>query len=693
MFIEYTWLVPLVPLICFLLVGFFGKKMPEGGGPVVVFGALFASVLSVLISIEFFTSAAYSDPGYVTTHISWFSIGDYQLNIGYYIDSLSCLVMMFASFISTLIFVYSLGYMHGEGVKKRRYYAEVSLFLTGMLGLAVSSNFLEMFVFWEIMGLCSYLLIGFWSFNHPNGDEATEVAASAAKKAFLVTRLGDVCLMGGMFVLLWEFKSLDYVEVFNAANMIAVDSNMIMLACLLIFGGVIGKSAQFPLLDWLPDAMAGPTTVSALIHAATMVKAGVFLVARCFPLFAQNPEVMLFVGIIGGITAFFAATMALNNMNIKKVLAYSTLSQLGYMFLALGAGGYLFALGYPDDFHLMAAGAVGFTAGCLHMVNHAFFKALLFLGSGSVIHSTGTEDMRHMGGLHSKMKITSITMLIGSLSIAGFPLFSGFWSKEIVLETAMHAGHYDFGGVLFTVMWILAIVTAFMTAFYMFRMWYMTFMGKKEAEHCHGESPRTMTLPLLILTPFAAALGLVLLFGFGDLLSISIFTDTASSSFGEFHLGAVDVYEHMHIHYVHSPIEWLTNIFGSVYTYITIGLVLLAIFLARAMYRFATINPGKFNKDGNSFLYKALANRWWFPQLYDQIGWKLGDSVAKGVDFVDTQIVDGTVNALSSAVAGGGDTIGKMQTGNVRDYSAMIVIGVALLFVTILALFYFMGGA
>jgi len=689
MFVEYTWLVPLVPLICFLIVGFFGKKLPEGGGPLVVFGAAFAAVLSVLISVEFFTSQAYYEFGYVTNDIRWFAIGDFELRAGYYIDSLSCLVMMFASFISTLIFVYSLGYMHGEGVKKRRYYAEVSLFLVGMLGLAVSSNFLQMFVFWEIMGLCSYLLIGFWSFNHPNGDEATEVAASAAKKAFLVTRLGDVCLMGGLFVLLYAFGSLDYVDVFNTENIqkvVDANPNTLILACLLIFGGVIGKSAQFPLLDWLPDAMAGPTTVSALIHAATMVKAGVFLVARCFPLFVQNPDVMLFVGIIGGVTAFFAATMALNNMNIKKVLAYSTLSQLGYMFLTLGAGGYLLALGLQTgDHHMQFAGAIGFTAGCLHMVNHAFFKALLFLGSGSVIHSTHTEDMREMGGLHSKMKITSLTMLIGSLSIAGFPLFSGFWSKEVILETAMDASHYGSGGTIFLILWVLAIVTAFMTAFYMFRMWYMTFMGKEGhgTEHCHGESPKTMTIPLMILTPFAAGLGIVLLFGFGDLLTIGINHDPASPIYGQFQMGG----------HGHSAVEWLTNLFTSIYTYLAIALVLLAIWLARAMYRLNTLSPGKFNKDGNSFLYKALWNRWWFPVLYNQIGWRLGDDVAKGVDFVDTQIVDGTVNALSSAVAGGGDTIGKIQTGNLRDYTSIIIIGIVLLFATILALFYFMGGA
>jgi NADH-quinone oxidoreductase subunit L len=490
--------------------------------------------------------------------------------------------------------------------------------------------------------------------------------------------------MGGLFVILYSFGSLDYVTVFSLSEIAKVDPNMIMLGSLLIFGGVIGKSAQFPLLDWLPDAMAGPTTVSALIHAATMVKAGVFLVARCFPLFTQNPEVMLFVGLIGGITAFFAATMALNNMNIKKVLAYSTLSQLGYMFLALGAGGYMIALGMglpdadPAKHALLLAGAVGYTAGVLHMVNHAFFKALLFLGSGSVIHATGTEDMREMGGLHNKMKITSITMLIGSLSIAGFPFFSGFWSKEIVLETAMKAGEHGVEGWIFTIMWILAIITAFMTAFYMFRMWFMTFKGKKEGhgtEHCHGESPKTMTIPLIILSVFAAVIGWILLFGFDGYLSF----DAERLRVGEGH--------------VHGLVTWLEEIFTNIYTYITIALVLIAIAIAYVMYAKGSFDPGKLNKNGGSLLYKALTNRWYFPQLYNQIGWKLGYGVAKGVDFVDTQIVDGTVNALSSAVVGAGEGARKAQTGDVRDYTGLVLFGVVLLCVFIIALFYYMGGA
>lgn len=697
MFIEYTWLVPLIPALCFILVGFFGNKM-KGGGYLAIAGVAVSAVISVLVSYEFFTSAAYASPGYVTESFTWFSFpGGFDINIGYYVDTLSCLMMMFASFISMLILIYSLGYMSEEGVRKRRYFAEVALFVTGMLGLAISSNYLQMFIFWEIMGLCSYLLIGFWSYNHPNGDDAADNAASAAKKAFIVTRLGDVSLMAGLFVLLFAFKSLDYVTLFNAANIAAVDTNLIILASLLIFGGAIGKSAQFPLLDWLPDAMAGPTTVSALIHAATMVKAGVYLVARSFPLFCQGDgSVMLFVAAIGGFTAFFAATMAMNNMNIKKVLAYSTLSQLGYMFLALGAGGFMIAQGIKTgDHHLIIAGSLGYTAGCLHMANHAFFKALLFLGSGSVIHSTGTEDMRNMGGLKDKMKITSTTMLIGSLSIAGFPFFAGFFSKDLILEQVMHASHYGPEGYIFLILWILAVITAFMTAFYMFRMWYMTFGGKKHGHdhhdhhdhddhghdhhevHCHGESPKSMTVPLIVLSIFAFGFGYMLFFGFDGLLSINV------DHFGQFIFGGGEVggFEHM------------VTIFTNIWTYVTIALVLIAMFLAKSMYDSKTMDAGKFNKNGTSWLYGALTSRWWFPQLYDQLSWKLGYGVARTVDFVDRQIVDGSVNGLSNAVVGSGELLSKMQTGNVRSYATVIYVGIVLLFALILGLFIYMGGA
>lgn len=677
MLIEYTWLVPLIPMLCFLIIGLLGRKTPEKGGYIAIAGALIAFIISAIISYEYLTGDVYPNP--VTEQIAWFSIGDLEIHLGYYVDGLTCMMMLFSSFISTLIFIYSIGYMGDQGARKTRYYAEVSLFLTGMLGLIVSSNFLELFIFWEVMGLCSYLLIGFWSFRHADGDAASANAASAAKKAFLVTRMGDVCLMAGLFILLGEFHSLDYTNMFDPAAIASVDSNNLTLAMLLVFGGVIGKSAQFPLHDWLPDAMAGPTTVSSLIHAATMVKAGVYLVARAYPLFIQDANVMLFVGLIGGFTAFFAATMALNNMNIKRVLAYSTISQLGYMILGLGAGGYLIALGMDmggaEGDILITAGAAGFIAGCFHMMNHAFFKALLFMCSGSVIHAVGTEDMREMGGLGKHMKITSITMLLGSLSIAGFPLFSGFWSKDLVIEIAMEAGHD--GTVWFTVLWILAIITAFMTAFYMFRMWFMTFMGEEghASQHCHGESPKTMTTPLVILSVFAVLSGFLLMFGLDAMISF----DVAATGF---QVGGGHA----------EGFEYFTELFTDPYTYLTIVLALVGIGIAYVMYVKKTVDPGKFNKDGNSWLYKALTKRWWFPDLYNQISWKLGYGVAKGVNYVDRQVIDGTVNGLSAAVVGGGDVMSKVQTGNVHDYASVVLLGVAVLSVLFVVIAMILGG-
>ena len=676
--IEYTWLIPFVPMLCFVLIGIFGQKTPEKGGYIAIAGAAISFALSGIIALEYLTGPDY--PNVVVDSICWFHIGDLQLNLGYYVDGLTCMMMLFSSFISTLIFVYSVGYMGDQGGRKKRYYAEVSMFLSGMLGLIVSSNFLEMFIFWEVMGLCSYLLIGFWSFRHPEGDAASSNAASAAKKAFLVTRFGDVCLMGGLFVLLGAFGSLDFVDLFNPVNIQNVNPDTLTLGMLLCFGGVIGKSAQFPLNDWLPDAMAGPTTVSSLIHAATMVKAGVYLVARGFPLFVQNPDVMLFVGLIGGFTAFFTATMALNNMNIKRVLAYSTLSQLGYMILSLGAGGYLFALGMDSgNAALMAAGTAGFVAGCFHMMNHAFFKALLFMCSGSVIHAVGTEDMRLMGGLRKQMPITSITMLLGSLSIAGFPFFSGFWSKDLVIEAAFEAGDHN---VLFMVLWVLAIVTAFMTAFYMFRMWFMTFMGEKgkntlhAAEHGHGESPKSMTAPLCILAVFAVVSGFFIMFGLDGMLS---FTELPG---GFFQVGGG-----------HSEgFEYFSELFTNPYTYLTIVLALVGIYIAYLMYAKKKINPGRFNREGESVLYKVLTKRWGFPDLYNQLSWKLGYGIARGVDYVDRQVVDGTVNGLSGAVVGGGEAVSRVQTGDVHDYSSVVLLGIAVLAVLFIVIAKIMGG-
>ncbi len=686
-FVDYAWLVPLVPALCFVIVGLIGHKTPEKGGYIAIFGALFAFVMSALVAYDYYTSEAYKlGEAVIIGPIEWLNIGGYTVNFGVYIDSLACIMMLFASFISTMIFVYSIGYMGDQGEKKRRYYAEVSLFLTGMLGLAVSSNFLEMFVFWEVMGLCSYLLIGFWSYTHHEGDAASINAASAAKKAFLVTRAGDVCLMAGLFVLLYAFGSMDYATVFaNAQQVYAQDPTLVNIGILLMFGGVIGKSAQFPLHDWLPDAMAGPTTVSALIHAATMVKAGVYLVARSYPLFVTSSDAMLFVAAIGGITAIYTASMALNNMNIKRVLAYSTLSQLGYMILALGAGAYLISMGMDMGGEtgqtLITLGTMGYAAGILHMINHAFFKALLFLCSGSVIHATGTEDMRKMGGLRKTMPITAYTMLVGSLSIAGIPILSGFWSKDLVLEAAFAPFDNGLGaGSAFCILFILGMITAFMTAFYMFRMWFLTFTGEPRG-HCHGESPKTMTVPLMILGVFAAFIGLIVLADFSYFIIQSLAPGLADA------LAANGLYLGFH-----DSMHILEEIFTNVWTYVAIVLAVVGIFIAYRMYVKRPYVAEDFDQTKKGFLYRLVANRYYFPQLYNQISWKLGYGVAKGVDIFDRNVIDGTVNGLSNAVVGSGEGLGQAQTGYVRDYAAYVVVGVLVIIAVVLLMVSYGGG-
>ncbi len=676
-FVDIAWIIPLVPLAAFLLIGFFGHRTPEGGGYIAVGAAAIAFILSALVGYEVL-SGTHGD--FYETSVAWLTISEgVVLNFGLYLDNLAVLMMMFASFISMLIFIYSIGYMHDQGDRKRRYYTKVSLFLTAMLGLVMASNYLQMFIFWEIVGLCSYLLIGFWGFRHPKGDQASAAAASAAKKAFLVTRMGDVALLAGLFVLLNAFGSLDYSHMFSAAAIAQVDTSTLALGSLLIFGGVIGKSAQFPLHDWLPDAMEGPTTVSALIHAATMVKAGVYLTARSFPIFVQSTDVMLFIAIVGGVTAFYAATMALNNMNIKRVLAYSTLSQLGFMILALGAGGYLVAQGIADGTAVTGSKAFGYTAGVFHMMNHAFFKALLFLGAGSVIHAVGTEDMRKMGGLRKRMSITSITMLIGTLSIAGIPVFAGFWSKDFVLESVMVVAEGSgTAAAIFLLLYILALATAFMTAFYMFRLWYMTFGGEEgeASKHCHGESEKVMTYPLIVLSVFAALSGFLILFGFNQALTFNW-----AGPGSEFVVGGGG----------YEMLDVLDKIFTSPFAYLAIVVALAGFYAAYRMYNVRDVDPGRFNKDGESTLYQLLQRRYYFPQFYDAIALKLTYPIALGVEEVDRKAVDGTVDGIANSLTGGAQMLRRIQTGFVQTYAAFVVGGLLVLF-AIIYLIGYIGG-
>ncbi len=650
---ELAWIIPILPLIAFVLVGFLGNKLfkkTENGGYFAIAMAATSCFLSLMVAYEIL-SGGY--PGEVFKQsLTWLVVDGFTFNMGIYIDTLTALMLIVVSFVATLVVIYSIGYMHEEGVKKRRYYAIISLFIGVMLGLVLASNYLQMFIFWELVGLCSYLLIGFWN-TKPS-------AASAAKKAFLVTRIGDIMFMLGLFIFFVGFQgNLDFDYIFNNVGSFSGGNELLTLGTFFIFGGAIGKSAQFPLHDWLPDAMEGPTTVSALIHAATMVKAGVYLVARSYPVMVQTPDTMLIIAVIGGFTALFAATMALNNPNIKRVLAYSTISQLGYMFLALGTGGYLFAMTLEPN--------SGFNAGMFHLMNHAFFKALLFLSAGAVIHAVHTEDMRLMGGLSKKLKITSLVMLIGCISIAGIPPFSGFWSKDEILAVVFETGAQN---PIFYLLWAMGAVTAFMTAFYMFRLWFMTFKGEPRDHHTHDhahEAPKVMWVPLAILAALAFASGLIaLLLGFPDLIQPSIWNIEAVTFLDD-----------------------MVAVFSDWLTYTSIILAALGIFLAYLIYEKKSINSDVFVATPmRKKINDLLLARYGFTAGYDIIGLKVVYGFSMLVDWFDRKVIDGIVNLFATISIKGGNVMRRGQTGFVQTYAAVIVLGVSL----IVILLFFFGG-
>ncbi len=673
---ELAWIIPLLPLVAFLIVGFLGGKMKDKGGIVAIAGVGSAMVLSLLVAYEALTVGFEGHLNYFEQSMTWVSIGGYNLDLGIYIDTVTALMLIVVSFVAALVVIYSIGYMHDQGERRRRYYTEICLFVGVMLGLVLANNFLQLFIFWELVGLCSYLLIGFW-FERPS-------AASAAKKAFLVTRIGDVMFMVGLIVLLTTFKTLDFHTLFNQEIIASVDQGMLALGLFFMFGGSIGKSAQFPLHDWLPDAMEGPTTVSALIHAATMVKAGVYLVARMFPLLIFVPDMGLFIAIIGGVTALMAATMALNSPLIKRVLAYSTISQLGYMFLSLGTGAYLFGIGFKHgDEALMAAGSVAFAAGLFHLMNHAFFKALLFLSAGTVIHFVHTEELKLMGGLRKHMKVTSTVMLIGSLSIAGIPILSGFWSKDEILASVFEASTDHW---VFLLLWLMGVITAFMTAFYMFRMWFMTFAGEegeatKHATHTdgkhvgahadehghaadvheHREAPWVMLGPLVILAILAIGSGLVVFIGQG--FSATIFA-------GEFP-------EAFH----------LDKVLGDWLTYVSIFVAIAGIALAYFTFYKKKIDAAAIaSKPAVRPLYNMLLKRYGFTKGYDYFGEKVVYGFSLALDWFDRKVIDGLVNLISRGLVGGGKLMRKMQTGLVQSYSAVVIGGIVALIVLLYVL-------
>ena len=632
---QLVWLIFLLPLFSFVIISFFIRPFVRPESRVAGYIAITAIGGSLVLSIwALFAVMAAPHHEIPIPDVSWVVIEDgAYIHLGLILDSLTAVMLIVVTVVSLMIQIYSQGYMHGDP-GYHRYYAWMSLFTMSMLGLVLADNLVFLFVFWEMVGLCSYLLIGFW-FHKPS-------AADAAKKAFIVTRLGDFGFLAAILLLYLNTGTFDITELHELAIAGTLAGATLTWAAIGIFSGAVGKSAQFPLHTWLPDAMEGPTPVSALIHAATMVAAGVFLVARMFPLFAHSTEALTTVAIIGGVTAIFAASMGLVMNDIKRVLAYSTISQLGYMMLGLGAG--------------------GVAIGIFHLFNHAFFKALLFLGAGSVNHATGTFDMRLMGGLRKFMPWTYAAFVIASLSIAGIWPLSGFWSKdEIVISSFARQ----------PVLFYLAIITVFMTAFYMFRAVFMTFGGEYRggSEEAHGahdshphESPRVMVIPMVVLAVLAVVSGLWNVTGhFG-----------AFMGHGETHGFLAGLF-----HPFTQPLPWLSLILAG-----------LGILLAYAMYSKRSISPERI---GSLFkpLYTLFYRKYWFDELYENIIVRaaLLKGFFAGLETFDNRAVDGTVNGVANGAIAGGRAIRHAQTGQLQLYGLVMGIGI----LAIMLVVYFFG--
>jgi NADH-quinone oxidoreductase subunit L len=617
--IKFIALVPLFPLIGFLINGFFGKKMSKSlSGMIASLSVLASFVISILIFIELNGA---KEKSHIVDLFSWINSDTLKIPFEFLVDPLSSWFLLIITGIGFLIHVYSIGYMHDdEGFS--RFFTYLNLFVFFMLLLVLGNNYLIMFIGWEGVGLCSYLLIGFWFKNTAYNN--------AARKAFIMNRIGDLGFLLGIMLIFVTFGSTSYDQVFIKAG--SVPTSTITTIALLLFIGAMGKSAQIPLYTWLPDAMAGPTPVSALIHAATMVTAGIFMVTRSNIFYSISETASHVVAIVGVATALFAATIGLLQNDIKKILAYSTVSQLGLMFLGLGVG--------------------AFSSSVFHVTTHAFFKALLFLGAGSVIHAMGGEqDIRKMGGLKGHIKITFLTMLIGTIAISGLPPFSGFFSKDEIL-----AHVYEHSKIL----WMLGMITSILTAFYMFRMLYLTFYGTfrgtHEQEHHLHESPATMTFPLIVLAVLSVvggALGLPEFWGMPNWM--------------HHHLDEVILRKDPSI--LHQDTEWM--LMG-----IAVASALAVIYFAHMMYRKNGVLPVE-NEEKMRPWQRLVFNKYWIDELYDKIIRKPLDIISDVFHkFLDIAMIDGIVNGVGIAVKGIGSGIRMLQTGNIGFYVVGMVIGV-----------------
>jgi NADH-quinone oxidoreductase subunit L len=619
--------IPFIPFLGFAINGLFGSKLPKGVVGIIGAGSI---LISFVLSVLCFQQIAATGQAIEATAWQWLSVGNFTVDFGFLVDQLSVWMMLIITGIGFLIHVYSIGYMHDdEGFWK--FFTYLNLFIFSMLLLVMGKNLLILFFGWEGVGLCSYLLIGFWFKNADYGY--------AARKAFVMNRIGDLGLLIGIFLIYKAFGTIEYNEIWAAITTRegGVSTELATSICLCLFVGAMGKSAQIPLFTWLPDAMAGPTPVSALIHAATMVTAGIYLVARCNPLYNLAPAALDFIAIIGLATSLFAALIALRQNDIKKVLAYSTVSQLGLMFLAVGMGAY--------------------TTAMFHVTTHAFFKALLFLGAGSVIHGmSGEQDIRSMGGLRTKMPITFWTFLIGTLAIIGFPLFAGFFSKdEILAKTYEHSG---------AIWWAFATFSALLTGIYMCRLFWITFFGDfrgthEQAHHLH-ESPWSMTMPLVVL----AVLSL-----FGGLLN----TPHVLPMLGDQWMS-----------------HWFDPIIASAHTaeghhlsasteYMLMGIASLIAIGALAVTFFAYKKPENLPVPdaAQTGFTKLSANKFYVDEIYGAVFQRPIEKLSKALHYyVDIWGIDGMVQGVGTSVSAIGGVFRRLQNGNIEYYLLGMVVGI-----------------
>ncbi|TCJ19434.1 NADH-quinone oxidoreductase subunit L [Rubrobacter taiwanensis] len=613
--------IPVLPALAFFVLALFGRLIGENAQYVAVFVNATAFIFSCFALFLVITD------GPISFSVSWIDLGEGgSFSMGVLIDELAAVMIVVVTFVSLMINLYSGAFMEGDS-RYAWYFAVLNLFTASMLGLVIAPNFIQLYVFWELVGLCSYLLIGHW-FEKP-------AARDAAQKAFIVTRIGDAALLVGILIFWRATGTTSFAEISQAAQAGFIGGLLLTAALVLVFIGAVGKSAQFPLHVWLPDAMEGPTPVSALIHAATMVAAGVYLVARTYDIFVQSPAAMLIVAYIGGFTALMAATMALVKKDIKRIIAYSTVSQLGYMMMALGIGAY--------------------TAGFFHLYNHAFFKALLFLGAGSIIYAMTSYNIFDMGGLKRRMPITFWTMVIAGLSLAGiFPL-AGFWSKDLIVAGAFEKHYYILFG--------MALVTVFLTAFYIFRAIFVAFLGepRTEAARAAVDPPGVMTVPMVILAALSIGSGWI-----GTPVA-DLFGGFVTPS--EFAAGVLAIEEHA---------------FSYALAALSVAVGLAGIALAYAMYA-----PGREHVAESAYrrfrpVHAFLDRRWYIDDLYNATFVRGAMALGVAVREFDRRGLDGAVTGLGRAVSWTGERLRPLQTGGVQNYALFIVISVLALAAVVL---------